>query len=106
MVTGAGDSLALSDDGGQTLRTVRAPGRIMSSFARLGDGHLLVGWIDIDRGYLDRSTDGGETFTTLATTLHTSALAERGATSTRPSTTSPTATCWRRPTTKGRPGAA
>jgi hypothetical protein len=77
---GDGDRLQISSDGGQTLRMARAPGRIMSSFARLADGHLLVGWADIDRGYLDRSTDGGETFTELPARLRTSALAERGGT--------------------------
>jgi len=73
----AGDELLISEDGGQTLRTARAPGHVMSAFLQLPNGHILVGWLDVDRGYLDRSEDGGGTFTTLPTTLHIGSLAER-----------------------------
>jgi hypothetical protein len=74
----AGDQLQVSRDGGKTLALALAPpGRIISSFLRLPNGHLLVGWQDIDGGYIDRSTDGGKTFTPLPTPLHPRAMAER-----------------------------
>jgi uncharacterized protein (TIGR03382 family) len=76
VVAGDGDRLLISDDGGQTVHTALAPGRVMSAFVQLANGHLLVGWLDLDRGYLDRSTDG-QTFTTLPTPLHINSLAER-----------------------------
>jgi hypothetical protein len=76
-VASDGDRLLISEDAGQTLRTLRAPGRVMSAFRQLPSGHLVVGWLDVDRGYLERSADGGATFTTLPPTFHASALAER-----------------------------
>jgi len=75
-VASDGDRLLISEDAGQTLRTLRAPGRVMSAFRLLPSGHLLVAWLDVDRGYLERSSDGA-TFTTLPPTFHASALAER-----------------------------
>jgi MYXO-CTERM domain-containing protein len=75
-VASDGDRLLISEDAGQTLRTLRAPGRVMSAFRPLASGHLMVAWLDVDRGYLERSSDG-TTFVTLAPAFHASALAER-----------------------------
>jgi hypothetical protein len=72
-----GDRLLVSDDAGETLRMARAPARVMSAFRQLPSGHLLVGWLDVDRGYLERSSDGGTTFTVLSPTFHANSLAER-----------------------------
>ena len=78
ITTDLGDQLALSSDGGKTLATPLAPpGLTFSSFVRLPNGHLLAGWQDIDRGYIYRSTDGGATFTLLASRLHPRFLAAR-----------------------------
>ena len=78
VVTDTGDELHVSDDGGQTLRPALRPGRTMSAFVALPNGHLLVGWVDPAGGYLDRSSDGGRTFTPLAAPFRPRALAERG----------------------------
>jgi MYXO-CTERM domain-containing protein len=73
-----GDELWVSRDGGKTVTKVMAPMLVMSAFVQLPNGHVLVGWLDIDRGYLDRSTDSGATFSRLSTQLHPKSLAERG----------------------------
>jgi MYXO-CTERM domain-containing protein len=76
-VASDGDRLLVSEDAGQTLRMARAPLRVMSAFRQLPSGHLLVGWLDVDRGYVERSSDGGTTFTVLSPTFHANSLAER-----------------------------
>jgi hypothetical protein len=73
-----GDELHVSSDGGKTVKKALAPSLAMSAFVQLPNGHLLVGWQDIDRGYLDRSTDGGGTFARLNSDLHARSLAARG----------------------------
>jgi hypothetical protein len=76
--TDSGDELQVSRDGGKTLALALAPaGRNMTSFVRLPNGHLLIGWQDVEHGFIDRSTDGGKSFAPLATPLHPRALAER-----------------------------
>jgi hypothetical protein len=72
-----GDELRISEDGGKTLRKALAPMMFQYSFLQLPNGHLLVGYLGLDRGYLYRSTDGGVTFDMLPTELHPRSLAER-----------------------------
>ena len=77
MMAPEGDRLVISRDGGKTVQTALAAGRVLSAFVRLGNGHLLVGWLDLDKGFIYRSIDGGATFAPLATTLHPNGFAQR-----------------------------
>jgi photosystem II stability/assembly factor-like uncharacterized protein len=77
VVTDAGDALVVTSDGGKTVHTALAAGRVLSSFVRLANGHLLVGWLDLDQGLLFRSTDDGASFAPLPPALHPRSLAER-----------------------------
>jgi MYXO-CTERM domain-containing protein len=72
--TSPGESLAISDDGGVTLRLPLTLSSIMTAFLRRADGTLLVGASD---GSGHRSKDGGQSFTPW-TTPHLRGLAERG----------------------------
>jgi MYXO-CTERM domain-containing protein len=79
VLTGDGkEKLALSEDGGDTLSIPLATDDgALSSFVRMADGTVLVGALGITQGRLFRSTDGGHSFTSLPTTPHPRALAER-----------------------------
>ncbi len=70
-----GDSLGISDDGGQTLRLPLSLTTAMSCFLKRADGTLLVGSKD---GASYRSKDGGATFQPWPNAPHLRALAERG----------------------------
>ena len=70
----SGDALAITSDGGQTVRTAIQLSEPMSAFLRRSDGALLVGTRD-SGGFL--STDGGQTFAPWPGAPHLRALAER-----------------------------
>lgn len=72
--TNLGDSLAISDDGGSSVRIALTIEVRMSSFLRRPDGTLIVG--STNGGYM--STDGGAKFTRWANAPHIRALAARG----------------------------
>jgi hypothetical protein len=69
------DSLAISTDGGMSVRIAIQLSAAMSAFLRRADGTLLVASFD-GKGF--RSKDGGSTFTPWTNTLHINGLAERG----------------------------
>ena len=76
-ITNNGDRLMVSLDGGKTLRNALDPFLVMSSFVRLDNGHFVVGWRDLHRGFIYRSTDQAATFTRLPPTFQPLALAQR-----------------------------
>ena len=62
----AGDGLAMSLDGGQTFvspNPLTVPGGILTSFARLANGTLILGGADGVRNVIFRSKNGGTSFT-------------------------------------------
>ena len=73
----AGETLAVTQDGGQTFaRPVHVDG-ILTAFARLASGMVLVGAVTAGRGEAFRSTDGGVTFDPWPNPPRLRALAER-----------------------------
>lgn len=74
-IIGEHDSLAISEDGGVSLRISLSLGDFMSAFLRLNDGTVLVG---TRGGEAHVSTDGGASFTPWAGAPHLRALGERG----------------------------
>jgi hypothetical protein len=68
-----GDTLAISNDGGMTIRLAVELSAAMTCFLKRGDGTLLMGAVD-GTGY--RSKDGGQTFSPWKTP-HLRGLAER-----------------------------
>src|SRR5262249_49071853 len=60
----AGDSLAVSTDGGAHFAMpLDVPGGILTSFVRMPSGTLLLAGVDGTTNVIFRSTDGGATFT-------------------------------------------
>jgi hypothetical protein len=74
-VAGPPEALALSDDGGKTLRTPLTLPALMTAFLRRGDGALVVAASD---GSSYQSTNDGQTFTPWSQGPHLRGLAERG----------------------------
>jgi hypothetical protein len=73
-----GETLAVSQDGGNSFtRPVHVDGKL-TAFARLASGTVLVGAITAGSGEGFRSTDGGVTFQTWPNPPRLRALAERG----------------------------
>lgn len=70
----AGDSLVISEDGGEHVRVALPLAHSMSSFLRQADGTLLVGTRE-SPSYL--SSDGGQHFSEWSSAPHLRALAER-----------------------------
>jgi MYXO-CTERM domain-containing protein len=71
------DRLAVSDDGGATVR-VALEATTLAGFLQRADGTLLVAARDLDEGTLYVSRDAGRTFTVLMRGPRFRALAERG----------------------------
>jgi Photosynthesis system II assembly factor YCF48 len=81
VVEPAGESIAVSHDGGTTFtKTLTEAGVTFSAYTRLDDGTELLGGVMGTVGVGYRSTDGGTTWSPWTTTpaLHLRALASRG----------------------------
>jgi hypothetical protein len=77
-VDGNTESVAVSRDGGATFTKVLSVGNgVITAFARLASGTVLVGAIVVTYGLGFRSTDGGATFQPWFPVPHLRALAER-----------------------------
>jgi photosystem II stability/assembly factor-like uncharacterized protein len=75
----ASEAVVLSRDGGATFQTAASVDKgVISAFARLASGTVLVGAIAGADALGFRSTDGGATFAPWAPVPHLRALAERG----------------------------
>jgi hypothetical protein len=79
-LTGADDAIAVSSDGGATIRVPLVVGVGLTALLRRANGQVLVSALDVVDGALYRSTDGGESFVRLPSTLSIRALAERSGT--------------------------
>jgi photosystem II stability/assembly factor-like uncharacterized protein len=76
-LTGADDAIAISTDGGGSIRVPLVLGIGLTALLRRANGQILVSGLDVVQGSLHRSTDGGESFARMPTTLSIRAMAER-----------------------------
>jgi photosystem II stability/assembly factor-like uncharacterized protein len=76
-LTGADDAIAISTDGGATIKVRLVLGIGLTALLRRANGQILVSALDVVGGTLHRSTDGGESFERMPSTLSIRALAER-----------------------------
>ena len=79
-LTGADDAIAVSSDGGATIRVPLVVGVGLTALLRRANGQVLVSALDVVQGALYRSTDGGESFVRMPSTLSIRAMAERSGT--------------------------
>ena len=81
-LTGDDDAIAVSSDGGATIRVplVVGAGVRLTALLRRANGQVLVSALDVVNGALYRSTDGGESFVRMPSTLSIRAMAERSGT--------------------------
>ena len=76
-LTGTDDAIAISTDGGATIRVRLVLGIGLTALLRRPNGQILVSALDVVGGALHRSTDGGESFVRMPSTLSIRAMAER-----------------------------
>lgn len=76
-LTGTDDAIAISTDGGASIRVRLALGIGLTALLRRTNGQILVSALDVVGGALHRSLDGGESFVRLPSTLSIRAMAER-----------------------------
>ena len=75
--TGTEDAIGLTTDGGATVTLPLIVPFQLTGFLRRANGQLLASALDVLDGALFRSTDGGQSFTRMATRLGIRALTER-----------------------------
>jgi photosystem II stability/assembly factor-like uncharacterized protein len=76
-LTGTDDAIAVSTDGGATLRLSLVVDTQLTALLRRANGDILVSGLGLVDGVLYRSTDGAASFATTQTTLRIRAMAER-----------------------------
>jgi photosystem II stability/assembly factor-like uncharacterized protein len=78
VISGSGERLGISEDGGKTLTYPLTVRGAMSAFVRLDDKTLLVGALDGFWGGVYTSMDGGKSFSAPSSAIRPRAFANRG----------------------------